>query len=86
MSLNALKESTSIRITDRGRSWRIGDWKIVAAGRASEWELYDLKSDRTESRNVAAQHPETVHELSAIWQKQSDEYAAEAKKDLAPKR
>jgi len=46
---------------------RQGDWKAVAQGRG-EWELYDLTTDRTETRNLAAQHPEKVRDLAALWQ------------------
>lgn len=33
-----------------------------------EWELYDLATDRTETTNLAAQHPEKVAELAAKWE------------------
>ncbi|MBX6312150.1 MAG: arylsulfatase [Isosphaeraceae bacterium] len=50
------------------RAVRRGDWKLVArAGR--DWELYDLASDRTETRDLAAQHPELVRELSALYER-----------------
>jgi arylsulfatase len=66
------------------RALRAGDWKIVAAGKDSPWELYDLSSDRSESRNLAAEQPEKVRELAALWMKQFDEYAALAANDLPP--
>jgi arylsulfatase len=66
------------------RALRVGDWKIVAAGDQSPWELYDMKSDRSESRDVAAEQPEKVSELEALWTKQFDEFAALAAKDLPP--
>lgn len=47
---------------------RQGDWKLVRLGRKGPWELYNLKSDRTELHNVAAQEPEHVKELSAKWE------------------
>lgn len=41
-----------------------GLWKIVRpAGKKSEWELYDLKSDRTELVNVADQYPDRVSDM-----------------------
>src|SRR5205823_9089681 len=43
------------------RAVRVGDWKLVAPYRG-EWELYDLKSDRTELNNLAAKHPAQVTE------------------------
>ena len=63
------------------RALRVGDWKIVAAGRDSPWELYDLKTDRSESRNLAKEQPEKVRELVANWEKQRNEYFALAKRD-----
>jgi arylsulfatase len=32
-----------------------------------EWELYKLKEDRAQTRNVAAQHPELLEELKSLW-------------------
>lgn len=46
---------------------RVGDWKAVAEGRGS-WELYDLGPDRAESRDLAAQNPVKLRELTARWQ------------------
>ena len=66
------------------RALRVGDWKIVAAGKDSPWELYDLAADRSETKNLAAEKPEKVRELAAIWTKQFDEYAALAAKDAPP--
>jgi arylsulfatase len=47
---------------------RVGDWKLVRLGRKGEWELYDLKTDRTELHNLAAQHPERVKQLASRWE------------------
>ncbi len=58
------------------RALRVGDWKIVAAGKASRWELYDVSADRSESRDLASDKPDKVRELAAIWEKQTAEYAA----------
>lgn len=63
------------------RALRVGDWKIVAAGKTAEWELYDLKADRTEGKNLAKEKPEKVKELAERWQKLTDDIAATAKKD-----
>ena len=46
---------------------RVGDWKLVPFGRNGTWELYDLKADRTEQHNLAAQHPDRANELAARW-------------------
>jgi len=63
------------------RAVRVGDWKLVAAARAP-WELYDLKTDRAESLNLAAQMPEKVKELEMVWQRQADEFAGLVKQTL----
>ena len=39
---------------------RFGDWKAVRSGTNKALELYDLKSDVGESRDLAAQHPELI--------------------------
>ena len=33
---------------------RVGDWKLVRRSGQGAWELYDLKADRTEQKNLAA--------------------------------
>jgi len=49
------------------RAVRHGDWKLVALNRQA-WELYNLKTDRTEIHNLAEKHPEMVEKLSQAWQ------------------
>jgi arylsulfatase len=68
------------------RALRAGDWKIVAAGKDSPWELYDLSSDRSESENLAGSKPAKVSEMAEIWMKQLTEYTALARNDLPPDR
>jgi arylsulfatase len=69
---------------EANRALRVGNWKIVAAGKETPWELYDLTTDRAESNNLAAQQPERVKELGAIWEKHTEEFRALAVKDLSP--
>ena len=66
------------------RALRAGDWKIVAAGKDSEWELYDLKGDRSESKNLAVAMPEKVREMAAQWTRETEEYSTLARKDAPP--
>ncbi len=63
------------------RAIRVGDWKLVAAS-GTAWELYDLKTDRAEQDNLAAQMPEKVDELANLWQMQTDDFTTLALKDL----
>lgn len=53
------------------RAIRDGDLKLVASFRGP-WELYDLSTDRSETRNLAADRPDDVARLSAAWQKWAD--------------
>ena len=69
---------------EKNRALRVGDWKIVAAGAKSPWELYDLRTDRAESNDLASQQPEKVHEMEQIWKAHTDEFRALATKDLPP--
>ncbi len=50
------------------RAIRIGKWKLVAKGPAGPWELYDMDDDRTETRDLAAGHPERVADMAAKWE------------------
>jgi len=56
------------------RAIRVGDWKVVAAGADGPWELYDLKTDRCESKNLASAQPDRAQKLAALWKQQDDDY------------
>ena len=49
------------------RAVRQGDWKLVAKGRNGPWELYNLKSDRSELKNLAEQHPQRTQSMGQLW-------------------
>ena len=49
------------------RALRVGDWKLVAKDPAGPWELYDLKRDRTEMRDLASSQPDRVREMASTW-------------------
>ena len=44
------------------------DWD---ADRDVESELYDLRTDFTQARDIAAQHPDKVKELQELWWKEA---------------
>jgi arylsulfatase len=48
------------------RAVRLDRWKLVAL-QGQPWELYDMKTDRTELTNVAAIYPEKVRDLSGMY-------------------
>jgi arylsulfatase A-like enzyme len=44
---------------------RRGDWKAIQPKPAAPWELYDLRTDISESRNLASVRPEILAQLQA---------------------
>jgi arylsulfatase A-like enzyme len=67
---------------------RVGDWKLVKApgggtkagelaGKAttSGAQLYNLKEDIGEKKNLAEKYPEKVKEMAAVWEKWNSELA-----------
>lgn len=49
-----------------GRAVRKGDWRLTALSGAG-WQLFDLAHDLSETNNVAAEYPDKVRELKALW-------------------
>jgi arylsulfatase len=50
------------------RAARSGDWKLVALNKRASWELYNLKDDSTELRDLASERPAKVKELETLWE------------------
>lgn len=46
---------------------RQGRWKGIQKYDTDVWELYDLENDRSETRDLAQEHPEIVKRLSDKW-------------------
>ena len=65
---------------DGQQSVRVGNWKAIRTNlhptpkaksrQPAPLELYDLVKDPTETKNVAAQHPDIVAKLTAIMEEQ----------------
>lgn len=69
------------------RAIRQGDHKLVSA-RGGQWELYDLSRDRSETNDLAGQHPELVEKLSALWHrvaKEVDQAPPRVRRPAGPK-
>lgn len=47
---------------------RVGDWKLVRLGRDGTWELYNLKTDRTELHDLAGTAANRAKELATKWE------------------
>lgn len=54
--------------TRPGSAIRLGDWKLHEYFEDNGLELYNLKTDLGEQRNVAAEHPEVVKKLHSLLQ------------------
>lgn len=48
------------------RAVRDGDWKLVATG-GGPWELYDMRVDRGETRDLALVYPHITDRLTVEW-------------------
>jgi arylsulfatase len=64
---NAPADRTLCWEHEGNRAIRRGDWKLVMLARATDWELYDLATDRVEGNNLATTHPQLVEELAAEY-------------------
>jgi arylsulfatase len=52
------------------RAIRKGDWKLLWMHKpmgTADWELFNLKEDPGETRDLASEHPKKVRELLALW-------------------
>lgn len=49
------------------RGVRIGDWKLVAAKPDLDWELYNMKNDRSELNDLSDRYPEKKQQLIATY-------------------
>jgi arylsulfatase A-like enzyme len=46
---------------------RIGDWKILKTKNDEQWQLFDLKNDISETKDLAGANPDKVGELSRLY-------------------
>jgi arylsulfatase len=65
---------------DGNRAIRVGDWKLVA-DHTKPWELFNLKKDRSETKNLASEYPEKVKELEEIWNSHAQEFNTLSQQD-----
>jgi arylsulfatase len=56
-----------------GQAVRDGEWKLVKNGLESNWDLYNITKDPTETSNLAGEHPEVVKEMDLQFRKWKQE-------------
>jgi arylsulfatase len=73
---------------DHNRALRVGDWKLVSKRPdTNDYALYDLRMDRSEQVDLAAQQPERVADMARRWSELEASFrklAAEPFTNLAP--
>lgn len=57
----------------------------MVAAEGDPWELYNLKEDRSETRNLLKEHPEKAKKLEILWNRQFEETNNLAAKTLTKK-
>ncbi len=67
------------------RAIREGNWKLCWDKKVKHWELYDMVADRTETHDLAAQHPDRVQRMSASWLAWAKETGVQNRKNAVTK-
>lgn len=53
------------------RALRMGDWKLVAKGRAGQddvqWELFNIRTDRSELHDLAMEQSQRFEKMKSLW-------------------
>jgi len=57
------------------RALRTKDWKLIARGQTGPWELYDMKVDRCEQKDLASAKPELAKSMEDQWSQADRSYA-----------
>ena len=58
-----------IALDHAGLSWlHRGDWKIIRGVADNNWQLFNLKDDPSEAREISVEHPELLAELVATFE------------------
>ena len=60
------------------RAIRMGDWKLssryVTKRKTSDWELYNIKEDRSETNDLALKYPDKVAQLNRRWEQIAEDF------------
>lgn len=83
-SLLPLLEGKEFRLHNEPIFWeheghkavRLGQYKLVSKWRSNvftTWELYDMKKDRTEMKDLSMEHPDLVNKMAKMYQEWATE-------------
>ena len=64
---------------ESGKAVRTGEWKLTALC-GGKWQLFNMKTDYSETRNVAEEHPEQVETMKTLWNKWAESVGLHQKK------
>lgn len=60
---------------NKGQAVRDGDWKLVRNGLDSEWDLYNVRLDPTETQNLASEESARLGEMESLFLQWKEEVA-----------
>lgn len=60
----------------KGKAIRKDNWKLVSWD--GEWELYDMKTDKTETKNLIHKYPEIAKRLQTLFKIKKEQYNTQA--------
>ena len=63
---------------EKNNAIRMGRWKAVKTS-STDWELYDLSVDRSETRNLAGENPQQLSTMVNRWNETRDQFAEDIK-------
>lgn len=85
MFINHLPKERPLFFEHEGnRAVRLGRWKAVWTNYRLRWELYDIQSDRSETRDRSADFPDKVTSMDQLWHDWAASHLVETKRVVQP--
>ncbi|HEX2514835.1 MAG TPA: arylsulfatase [Chloroflexota bacterium] len=72
-------------VRSAGAAGEHGRWKLVSQ-HPGPWELYDMRADRTELRDLAAEQPERARSMAAGWEDWAARCGVQPWEQIRPRR
>lgn len=58
----------------KGKTVITPDWKMVTHRNGGDWELYNMRNDITETRDLSSENPEVMEELKKLYKEWNDRH------------